>query len=72
MESPLTQELKNYFAEKVIATLGAAGYDVLFDGVQRRESVICAGRDQGLLPAGPGHHTLPPGGWPTPAGGREA
>ncbi len=31
VESPLTQELKNYFREKVIATLNSAGYDVLFD-----------------------------------------
>lgn len=31
VESPLTQELKNYFREKVIDTLGTAGYRVLFD-----------------------------------------
>ncbi|MDY6918240.1 MAG: nucleoid-associated protein [Chloroflexota bacterium] len=31
VESPLTQELKNYFREKITATLTTAGYDVVFD-----------------------------------------
>ena len=31
VESPLTQELKNYFREKILKTLITAGYDVLFD-----------------------------------------
>lgn len=31
IESPLTQELRNYFREKIVGTLAAAAFDVIFD-----------------------------------------